>query len=80
MPEVAPSAAEVRSALEELLGWPGISRSPQLSELLRYVVERTLSGDEASIKAYSIAVDVFGRAQTFDPQSDPIVRVQARQR
>lgn len=37
-----------------------------------------LRGDEASIKAYSIAVDVFGRPQSFDPQSDPIVRVQAR--
>jgi tetratricopeptide (TPR) repeat protein len=46
--------------------------------LLRYVVERTLSGDEGAIKAYSIAVDVFGRPQSFDPQSDPIVRVQAR--
>ena len=78
MPEVAPSAAQVRAALEELLGWPGISRSPQLSELLRYVVERTLAGDEGAIKAYSIAVDVFGRPATFDPQSDPIVRVQAR--
>jgi len=78
VPEVAPSAAQVRAALEELLGWPGISRSPQLSELLRYVVERTLAGDEGAIKAYSIAVDVFGRPATFDPQSDPIVRVQAR--
>ena len=78
MPEDAPSAAQVRAALDELLGWQGISRSPQLSELLRYVVEKTLAGDEASIKAYSIAVDVFGRPQTFDPQSDPIVRVQAR--
>ena len=56
----------------------GISRSPQLADLLRYVVEKTLSGDEASIKAYSIAVDVFGRSTDFDPQSDPIVRVQAR--
>jgi tetratricopeptide (TPR) repeat protein len=78
VPDVAPSAAQVRAALEELLGWQGISRSPQLSELLRYVVEKTLAGDEASIKAYSIAVDVFGRPQSFDPQADPIVRVQAR--
>ncbi len=38
----------------------------------------TLAGDEGAIKAYSIAVDVFGRPQSFDPQSDPIVRVQAR--
>ena len=41
-------------------------------------VEKTLAGDEGSIKAYSVAVDVFGRPQSFDPQSDPIVRVQAR--
>lgn len=68
----------VRAALEELLGWQGISRSPQLGELLRYVVEKALAGDGASIKAYAIAVDVFGRPQSFDPQSDPIVRVQAR--
>jgi tetratricopeptide (TPR) repeat protein len=68
----------VRAALEELLGWQGIARSPQLAELLRYVVERTLNGESAAIKAYSIAVDVFGRPAEFDPQSDPIVRVQAR--
>lgn len=78
MPDVVPSAEQVRVALEELLGWQGISRSPQLADLLRYVVEKTLAGDEGSIKAYSIAVDVFGRPQSFDPQSDPIVRVQAR--
>ena len=78
MPQDAPSAEQVRAALDELLGWQGISRSPQLAELLRYVVEKALAGDEGSIKAYSIAVDVLGRPQSFDPQADPIVRVQAR--
>ncbi|MBI4922024.1 MAG: hypothetical protein HY834_09765 [Devosia nanyangense] len=78
MPKVAPSAEQVRAALDELLGWQGISRSPQIAELLRYVVEKRLAGEEASIKAYSIAVDVLGRPQSFDPQADPIVRVQAR--
>jgi hypothetical protein len=78
VPELGTSPERVRAALEELLGWQGISRSPQLAELLRYVVEKTLSGEGSSIKAYSIAVDVFGRPADFDPQSDPIVRVQAR--
>lgn len=41
-------------------------------------MEAKLAGSEAAIKAYSIAVDVFGRPASFDPQSDPIVRVQAR--
>lgn len=68
----------MRAALEEILGWAEIVRSPQLSKFLRYIVEAKLRGDDAGIKAYSIAVDVFGRPSSFDPQTDPIVRVQAR--
>ena len=78
MPGQEPSADEIRAALNELLGWPALARSPQLADLLRYVVEKTLRGEAASIKAYSIAVDVLGRPPSFDPQADPIVRVQAR--
>lgn len=65
-------------ALGRLLEWPEIARSPQLGRFLHYIVERSLGGEEQSIKAYSIAVDVFGRGADFDPQADPIVRVQAR--
>src|SRR6218665_539444 len=68
----------VEAALEQLVSWPGLSRSPQLAKFLNYIVRAKLRGDDASIKAYAIAVDVFGRPQSFDPQTDPIVRVQAR--
>lgn len=68
----------VRAALDELLAWEPMRRSPQLGAFLRYIVEARLEGDEANLKAYSIAVDVLGRGEDFDPQSDPIVRVQAR--
>lgn len=68
----------VKQALARLLAWPEIARSPQLANFLTYIVERRLSGETQSIKAYSIAVDVFGRPADFDPQADPIVRVQAR--
>ena len=78
MPDDVPSEERVRAALDEVLGWQGISRSPQLADLLRYVVDKTLAGDSGAIKAYSIAVDVLGRPTEFDPQTDPIVRVQAR--
>ncbi|MFI0844209.1 hypothetical protein [Mesorhizobium sp. IMUNJ 23232] len=44
---------------------------------LGYVVEETLSGRANRIKAYSIAVEVFGRDASFDPQTDPIVRIEA---
>ncbi len=69
---------QVYQALGEVLAWPEMARSPQLAKFLNYIVRRTLEGEQDSIKAYSIAVDVFGRSQDFDPQSDPIVRVQAR--
>jgi hypothetical protein len=68
----------VRAALDELLHWRELERSPQLARFLRYVVDAKLAGNAQAVKAYSIAVDVFGRPADFDPQSDPIVRVQAR--
>ena len=73
-----PARQAVIAALEQLLGWPELARSPQLGRFLDYIVTRTLDGDSGTIKAYSIAVDVLGRAPDFDPQVDPIVRVQAR--
>ena len=78
MTDPEPQREAILTALERLLAWPEISRSPQLGRFLDYIVNRTLEGAEGSIKAYSIAVDVFGRATDFDPQADPIVRVQAR--
>lgn len=77
MPE-SESGEEVRAALERILSWPAMARSPQLGKFLSYIVERTLAGEAQTIKAYSIAIDVFGRPADFDPQVDPIVRVQAR--
>ena len=40
-------------------------------------MNESLAGRSSRIKAYSIAVEVFGRDTSFDPQSDPIVRVEA---
>lgn len=74
----APQRDEIQVALERLLAWPEIVRSPQLGRFLEYIVSRTLDGKKHSIKAYSIAVDVLGRSVDFDAQADPIVRVQAR--
>src|SRR5688500_7518948 len=45
--------------------------------LLSPVGEETLAGRGDRIKAYSIAVEVFGRDMAFDPQTDPIVRIEA---
>ncbi|MET4318345.1 TolB-like protein/Tfp pilus assembly protein PilF [Bradyrhizobium sp. RT5a] len=45
---------------------------------LRFIVKETLSGRALSLKGYTIALAVFGRDQSFDPQADPVVRLEAR--
>jgi len=72
-----PNSAEVRAALERIAGSLQLRTSPRLVAFLRHVVERTLAGRCAEIKSYTIAVEAFGRNPSFDPQADPIVRVEA---
>lgn len=78
MTEIAADRDAVLAALDRITAWSEMARSPQLTRFLDYIVRKRLDGDTQSVKAYSIAVDVFGRPANFDPQSDPIVRVQAR--
>jgi len=51
--------------------------SLRLKCFLSFVVEMTLAGKCGRIKAYTIAVEALGRGADFDPQNDPIVRVEA---
>ena len=53
------------------------TRRSATAGFLRYIVEEALAGRADRIKAYNIATAVFGRDEEFDPQSDPIVRVEA---
>jgi len=83
MPEVTAQAdsghdeREVRGALEHMAASEAFRGSPQLVAFLRYVVEQRLRGAQDRIKGYTIAVEALGRPDDFDPQADPIVRVEA---
>jgi TolB-like protein len=72
-----PKPDEVRLALNRMAESEAFRGSPQLVAFLRYVVEATLRGEHDRIKGYTIAVEALGRTEDFDPQSDPIVRVEA---
>src|SRR5262245_20399250 len=72
-----PAAEEVRAALERIAASDAFRACPQLIAFLRYVVEATLRGGQDRIKGYTIAVEALGRGDDFDPQNDPIVRVEA---
>jgi hypothetical protein len=73
----AARADSVRRQLHRILASEQFRYSLRLKRFLHFVVEMMLAGNSASIKAYTIAVDALGRDADFDPQSDPIVRVEA---
>ncbi len=68
---------EERAELRAVLGSSVFTRSPALSHLLSYLCEKTFAGETDQIKEYSVALDVFDRQDSFDQDTDSIVRVQA---
>ncbi|WP_439623590.1 adenylate cyclase [Shinella sp.] len=71
-----PGIEEIRTELDRILSsreFPGTGRA---AAFLRYVVEETLAGRANRLKGYSIAIEVFGRDETFT-QDDPVVRIEA---
>jgi hypothetical protein len=80
MPSMTADSAhtdEARAELHSILQSQSFVRSPGLSRLLSYLCEKVLAGESGQIKEYSVALDVFGRQDSFDQDSDSIVRVQA---
>jgi TolB-like protein len=75
---VQPSPEDVRAQMRRILADPTLQASPARRELLRFVVEETLGGRADRLKGFTIALAVFGRTDDFDPQTDPVVRVEAR--
>lgn len=65
--------AELQTVLQSHL----FTRSPTLTHLLSYLCEKTFAGESAQIKEYSVGLDVFDRRDSFDQDTDSIVRVQA---
>ena len=71
------SPEAVRKQLGKILASSGFQASKKQQSFVRYVVEETLQGRAADLKAYTIALEVYNRDESFDPQMDPIVRVEA---
>lgn len=76
-PNGAPDREVVRRTLEVVLRSEQFANSRHLRRFLKYSVEQTLAGNEAKLGEYAVATEALGRAPSFDPQTDTIVRVQA---
>jgi len=76
-----PSIAEVTeadkiAALKLVLQSRSMARSSRNSQLLKYLVEQECAGKSHEIKAFTIAVDVYGYGTDFDAGENSIVRAQ----
>jgi TolB-like protein/Tfp pilus assembly protein PilF len=72
-----PLDSEIRDQLARVRASPAFDAPDRAQKFLFYVVEEALQGRADRIKAYSIALEVFGRNASFDAQNDPVVRIEA---
>lgn len=70
---------EKREELRRILNSKCFSNSPKKSRFLEFVCEQTFAGNGEKLNEYQIGVDVYERGIDFNPQKDPIVRVQAHE-
>jgi len=73
-----PSDKQVRQQLSRVLASKTFSQVERLKRFVSFIVDETVSGRGGDLKEYVIGVQVFGKEPSFDPRTDPIVRVQAR--
>lgn len=71
------SDAEAKAEVERLLADGRFRISVRNRAFLRYLAEASFSGQTSGVKAYTVAIDVFGRPTNFDQNTDPIVRIEA---
>jgi TolB-like protein len=69
--------AAVRAQVQRITQSAAFRQSERRQKFLRYVVDEALAGRADRLKGYVIATEVFERPASFDPQIDPIVRIEA---
>ena len=82
-PELVTSSSRVsdkvvRQQVDRVLASPTFHQVDRLKRFLKFIAQEALDGRSDQLKEYVIGVQVFGKEESFDPRTDPIVRVQAR--
>ena len=67
-----------RQQLDRILSSKTFSQVDRLKRFVSFIVSEAIGGRGGELKEYVIGVEVFGKEPSFDPRTDPIVRVQAR--
>ncbi|MBX5171105.1 hypothetical protein HJB84_14725 [Rhizobium sp. NZLR1b] len=74
---LTPTAEEICKQVQRILGSEEFHAPKRGRNFLEFVVNETLAGRASFLKAFTIANVVFGREASFDPQNDPVVRIEA---
>ena len=75
----SPAPPAVRAELERVLASETFQNAERLRRFLRFVVDESLRDPGATLKEHWLAIHVFDRPESFDPRSDSVVRIAARQ-
>ena len=73
-----PSEAAVRDQLAKMLASGVFARAPRLKAFLQFTVNETLAGRGDSLKELVLASELYGKGFDFDPETNAMVRVDAR--
>jgi hypothetical protein len=69
------SRTEAQALLNRILASPQFAQAYSLRRILEYLVKRAEAPGSSPPKEYDIAVMAIGRPDSFDPKTDPIIRV-----
>ena len=70
-------ANAVRSQLDRILAHPLFTCSKRYTNLLRYIVDRSLAVQHDDLRERIVGIEVFGRTPNYDTNADSTVRVSA---
>jgi serine/threonine-protein kinase len=73
-----PSEKTVLQQLDRILSSVTFQQVERLKRFVSFIVTEAAAGRGDELKEYVVGVQVFGKEPSFDPRTDPIVRVQAR--
>ena len=69
--------ARIHHALDQVLSSPPFRNTQQCQNLLRYIVQHTLAGEDNLLRERVIGSEVFGRRPDYETGEDPVVRLRA---
>lgn len=77
MSDIQPDKDAVNEQLYRIVSSPDFTAGPRVQKFLTHLVQEELAERGDLLKGTALAMDVFGRDASFDPNSDPVVRIEA---